>query len=109
MFQVNQVAAKGDFLILQSDPQAGGLQGGPSGVIRQGVIAHQAQVGDVAARFAGRRDGLHPAQDAPGGQLIHMGGPGRLQRGLSVQFLQGIVPHAVADQDHVFFIILLSQ
>ncbi len=104
MFQVDQVAAKGDFLILQSDPQAGGLQRGPSGVILQGVIAHEAQVGDIAPGFASRRNGLGPAHDPLSGQPIHKRSPGRLQRGFSVQLLQRIVPHAVSDQDHVFLL-----
>ena len=100
--QGHQVAAEGHLVGSQVHPQGRGLQGRPAGVVAYRVVPHDGQIGDVAARLLARGDGAGAPQLAPAGQFIHMGGFCRLQRGFAAQLGDGIVPHAVADENDVF-------
>ena len=100
--QGHQVAAEGHLRRPQVHPQGRGLEGRPAGVVAHRVVPHDSQISDVAARLLARGDGAGAPQLAPAGQFIHVGGFCRLQRGFAAQLRDGIVPHAVADENDVF-------
>ena len=106
----HHVAAVGHVPGLQLDAGGGCLQGGAAGVADLGVCAEDGEDGGVAAgrQVAGAVDDA--AHLALGGQGIHHGDVGGLEGGLVLQRGDGVVGHAVADDEDIFHAgVLLSR
>jgi hypothetical protein len=69
----DQVAAVGDLVGRQPQPERRGLDRRPAGVVAGRVVAEDRHVADVAARRQPRRDHRGPPDLAPGGQGVERG------------------------------------
>ena len=100
--KTDQVAAEGDISGSQRNPHADGFDRRAAGVVLFRVIAQNAHIGNIAARFKTFGNRADHAKCAAGCKMIHAGGAADTERGFVAVFLKGAVGHAVAKQDNVF-------
>lgn len=102
VFDGHQIAADGPIVGAQCDSLGGGFEGSAAGEMLQGVVAEQAEAGDVGAGGERRRDVVRAADDAGFHDGIHGRGVGCLERRLAAKGVLRFVGGTVGDDDGVF-------
>ena len=97
----DDVAAEDDVGVLHGNTHTEGFQGGSAGIILLGIIAQHCEICHIAAGFHRGRNGPGQTHGAFSSQFVHGRSRSAFQRRSAAQRFQGLISHAIAQDDDI--------